>query len=452
MIKTMIGKRHFAFAGALLVSLGLLLTSCGTQADEQERAEKLNKNEGGPFGGAVNGMQSAKARDLDEEEKNPENTLLVDDICPMAYRGDVTAGSVNGEKRARPGGDIDGYAKMPGPYGKSRNKNGYSADCARDVTYYNFLKLEVGMSLEDVKEIISDAETEAIKYSDMTWWMFDSGPTRIRVEIVDGELVEAIYHDDYRIFVDASDIDLNMDMFRRLEKGMSVDDVKGILGESFFKKSFSAMSRSDASRLAWFCEEGEIEVIFDYSGKVAAFMQEGLQYVPDSRMKYEILTDRQIMESFKRIDIGTSSSDLESLMGNYVPLSHSTVNLNFRREVDLYRFDRRDGNGGICVEFEFEDGKLFRKEFISLPKTLLPETDLSSAERIRAGMTYSRVSAILGEGFKLREEKGFSGHEEKYSWNLPGGDEFLWSYLEIQFLNGAIPSEVYINLFVPGLE
>jgi len=436
----------------LLVSLGLLLAACGTQTDEHERTVKLNKNEGGPFGGASNGKQSAKACDLGEEEQNPENTLFVDNIGPMAHRVDAAAGSVTGDTLTLLTREADGYAKMPGPYGKSRNMHGYTAGCARDVTYANFLKLEIGMSLLDVEEIISDAEVEAIKYSDLTWWMFDSGPTRIRIEIVNGELVEAIYHDEYRVCVAASNPGLNMEMYQRLEKGMSADEVKGILGENFFKKSISVMSRSDASRLVWFCEEGEIEVIFDYSGKVAAFMQEGLQYIPDSRVEYEVLTDRQIMGNFAKIAIGTSSDDLERLFGNYVPLSHSTVNLNFRRAVDLYRFDRRDGYGGICVEFEFEDGKLFRKEFISLPKTLLPETDLSGAERIRAGMMYNRVSAILGEGFKIREEKGFSGHEEKYSWSLPGGDEFLWSYLEIQFLNGAIPSEAYINLFVPGLE
>jgi len=335
------------------------------------------------------------------------------------------------------------YAQMPGAYGKSRNRYGYTVSDARGVTYENFLKIELDMSLSDVEAILSDADADSYEYSNYESWTFDSGPTWIRVEITKGKVTGAQYRDDNRVCVDTSDI--SMDKFLRLKESMTIDEVKGILGENFYKSRISSTQRADAYRLIWFSEDGEIEILFNTADRVTAYAQYGLQLFPDTRMKYGVLTTQQLLDNFTKVEMDIDYAELERQMDNYIPLYYSTVNLNFRDNASYYKFQRDEGYSYITIGFRFEDGKLYDKEFTGIPAKFLPKTDAASAKLVKVGMTYSEVKEILGEGYMYsvtavpRREV-----EEEYQWSLPGSD---YSYVTIRFVDGIIPYESSIYIY-----
>jgi len=450
-------KKRFALALALLllpILLAALLASCRGQQNLREIEEYRRNMAQEALGASPEDAIAALGGDIDGDAQTTKKPKEPGNLDLQSLQGDAAnaagldgaspgaAGEGGAEGRAEFTGNAADYAEMPGPYGKSRNTRDYRIGDARDVTHENFLKLEVGMSLSDVKEIIEDAVVESSEYKDYTAWTFDGIATRICVDIKGGKLFWASYRDDYRICVDASDI--SMEKFLRLEEGMSIDEVKGILGGNHMRRTIGGTNRADSSRYVWFSDEGEIEVVFNASERVSAFMQEGLQYVPDSRAKHGPLTDLQLMENFAKFSTGTDSAELETLMGNYVPLFYTMVNLNYRNVVDFYKFDRRSGYDGIWLEFEFEDGKLFGKEAKKVPKALLPGTDVPSAETLKAGMTYSDVRGIVGDGFMSREYvTTYGSREEDYMWKLPGDEA---NYLKVTFNDGKITYDVYINI------
>ena len=451
-------KTALALASVMLLALllAVMLASCDGKQKLLDLAELRGNKAEEPLGAPAGDATDDPDGDPNGEAQKPKKPKEPADPGQPGQPGDtlsayVLDGDAAGEgggtpavPRAEFAGNAADYADMPGPYGKSRNIRDYRVSDARDVTHENFLKLEVGMRLSDVKDIIKDAVIESTEYKDYTAWTFDGVATRISVDIKGGKLFWASYRDNYRICVDTSDI--SMAKFLKLVEGMSIDEVMGILGGNYMKRAFGGSNRADSSRYVWFSDEGEIEVVFNASDRVSAFMQEGLQYVPDSRAKHGALTDRQLMDNFAKVATGTDRDDLERLMGNYVPLFYTMVNLNYRNVVDMYKFDRRGDYDGIWLEFEFEDGLLFGKEAKKVPKALLPATDVASAERIAVGMAYSDVKAIVGEGFMSREyESTYGSREEDYMWKLPGDES---NYLKVTFNDGKITHNVYINIFV----
>jgi len=339
-------------------------------------------------------------------------------------------------------GNAEDYAEMPGSYGKSRNTFGYTISGAKDVTYENFLKLEIGMSFPDVRGILSDAMVESTEYSFYTEWTFESDSTLICATIRDDQLIDAQYHDYFRVCVNPSEV--SMDKFRQLEPGMLSDEVKGILGEGFYINSISSIFRGDATRLTWFNDEGEIIVVFNDSNRVTSFEQSGFQYIPDSRMDYDVLTNQQLLDNFAKVRMGIEYAELEELMGNYIPLFSSRVDKTYVSVEDLYKFQRGDGDDMIAIDFYFNDGKLYQADFWIIQKTLLPMTDASSAEKLKEGMTYSEVAEILGEGKKNRAEVCSLGiHKESYMWDLPG----RYNYVQVAFTDGIIENDGAIYIY-----
>ena len=344
-------------------------------------------------------------------------------------------------------GNEDDFSEMPGPFGKSRNWRGYSLEDARDVTQENFMRLSIGMSIPDVLAILSDADVESTAHGNGDEsWRFASDATRITIEARGGNVRWAHYYDFFRVAVDESDV--SMPKFQQLAAGMPATDVKGILGETYFRSTISAGGGAglESTSLVWFSDEGEIEVIFDASDRVLGFMQFGLQNIPDARTSHRVLTNRQLMENFSNVELGTNPAMLEEVMGNYIPLNNTRVNLSFRNFEESYRFDRDNGEGRVVLEFSFLDNMLYRKDAQIIPIELLPETDVHSARSLRAGMTYNEVREILGEGFKARETDTPDWvFEELYLWKLPRSE--YDDYVMVQFFDGVIPDEYAITIF-----
>ena len=337
-------------------------------------------------------------------------------------------------------GKASDYAAMPKTYGEARNLLGYTILDARDVTYENFLKLELGMSLSDVMDILSDAETDSYDYtfSNSTQWRFSSNPTSISVEINDDTVVNAQFRDPFRLCVDPADI--GMSMFLQIEAGMSLNEVEDLLGGDFFVSAISAES-TEATSLTCYSDEGEITVIFNTQKIVTAFTQAGFQLYPDARMNYDVLTNRQILDNFQKVSLGITYPELEALMENYIPLYETEVNIILEGKREVYNFARGHYDDRMYLSFTFRDGMLEKAESWFTPESLLTTTDLSSALKIGEGMSYSEVVEILGEGYRIGVESSFAGGVfEDYKWLLPGE----YNNIQVTFEDGFVCYEPYI--------
>jgi len=93
------------------------------------------------------------------------------------------------------------------------------------------------------------------------------------------------------------------------------------------------------------------------------------------------------------------------------------------------------------LRFVFRDGMLYNAYSSSTPKSLLTTTDYSSALKIVEDMSYSEVVEILGEGYRISVESGYTGsiHEE-YNWLLPGE----YNDISVTFEDGFVYNEPYI--------
>ena len=337
-------------------------------------------------------------------------------------------------------GKASDYAAMPKTYGAARNLLGYTILDARDVTYENFLKLEIGMSLSEVKGILSDSEAYSSDYDvlDYTFWQFSSNPTNISVEISDDKVVEAEFHDPFRVFVVPADI--SMSVFLQIKDSMTLDEVEDLLGGDSFVSAIRDRSTS-ATSLTWYSDEGEITVVFNDLNRVTAFMQAGFQLYPDARMNYDVLTNRQILDNFQKVSLGITYPELEALMENYIPLYETEVNIIMNRKREYYEFTRGHYDDAMRLRFTFYDGMLSYAYSSGTSKSLLTTTDYSSALKIGEGMSYSEVVEILGEGYRISVDSSYDGNlREEYKWLLPGE----YYYTSIQFEDGFVCHEPYI--------
>jgi len=335
-------------------------------------------------------------------------------------------------------GKASDYAEMPKTYGEARNLLGYTILDAKDVTYDNFLKLEVGMSLSDIMDILSDTKPNQSEYLPYLW-KFSSNPTVISVEIDDDKVTKAEFLDPFRICVDPADI--SMSAFLQIKIRMPLDDVTGLLGGNYFISAISAKS-AEATTLTWYCNEGEIKVIFNTSNLVTTCMQTGFQLYPDARMNYDVLTNRQILDNFQKVSLGITYPELEELMENYVPLCKTEANSDRNGGTEeTYEFKRGFRSNGMSLRFEFQNGILYAASSRSTPNSLLTTTDLSSALQIEKGMSYSEVVEILGEGYRIRVSAGYRGSvNEEYKWLLPGD----YYNIQLTFEDGFVYYEPYI--------
>ena len=316
----------------------------------------------------------------------------------------------------------DNYAQMPGAYGASRNIYDFTRSDARGVTQDNFLKLRTGMSSAEVKEILSDAEFSVTnKIDNFEYWAFESEPTIIKVDMNNGILDHATYLDYFRLCVTKSDF--SIDTYLKLKQGISFDDVVTILGDNYFKKSITTPSYflPEATELNWFSEEGEIRIYFNENGRVLAFAQSGLQYLPDSRFKYDVLSDAQILANYNTVPLDIEYPKLLELMGNYIPLINTLTNGSGAEVSDRYMFSRYNEKDNLfSIDFNFRDGKLCETNIITIPKPLVPKINLSDAKKVAEGMSYDDVKGILGEGVKTRhkvtKDRDF---DEEYIWHVP---------------------------------
>ena len=325
----------------------------------------------------------------------------------------------------------DNYAAMPEPYGASRNRRNFTRSDARGVTQENFQKLKAGMSATEAKEILSDAEFSTETSGSLEFWYFKSEPTTIRISVTDGIMDNATYTDSYRVCVTTSDI--SIDKYLKLEQGIYFDDVLTILGDNYYKKSITMPSNwlPEAAQLNWFSEEGEIMVFFNENGKVLAFAQTGLQYLPDSRFKYDVLSDAQILENFNNVPMDIDYRKLLDLMDNYIPLYFTSTNGSDAEILDRYVFSRyNEKDERFSIDFNFRDGKLFEKHIEKIPDQLVPKISMSDAKKIDHGMSYNDLKGLVGEGVKVRVEvTKYNDLEEEYLWLVP--DEQNPGYYDI---------------------
>ena len=359
--------------------------------------------------------------------------------APIETPDDQTGNTGSGTIQAPYYGAASDYATMPGSYGKSRNVYGYTINDTKGVTYDNFMKLEIGMSLSDVRSLFPDADTASSEYTYYTEWTFRSNVTTIYVAVDDGKVKEASYYDSYRICVDSADVLISE--FMRLEVGMTFDEVIDLMGGDFFVCSISSYSNLDATRLTWFNDGGEITVVFDSSNKVSAFMEAGFQQCPDMRFDYYVLTNQQLLENFQKIRTGIDYFELMSLMECYIPLFEASVNMNFAGTLARYEFTRSDGDDNqISIKFRFEDAKLVNADIYTIPDSLLTMTDSASAQQIRERMSYSEVIGILGESYCVEVDARYGKVWECYKWDLPG----YFNYIRVQFTDGIV-DYIYLN-------
>jgi len=328
----------------------------------------------------------------------------------------------NGSDTKKLARDEPGYAEMPESYGKSRNLNHYTVSDAGDATYENFLKLKPNMSLSDVKALFPGVKADEY-FKDK--WVITSAATEIGIFITNDKLLSADYHDDYRVCVNESDI--SMAKFQQLDIGMTLDEIKAILGANGYISQIGGAITSDGKEVTWFSEAGEITAVFNKNDKGLGFAQYGLQYKEDARAQYPVLTERQLLDNFAGAALDITYDELEKQMNNYIPLKYTTVNMNHSNVEDHYEFNRTNEDGvGLTLDFVFDDGKLSDKNAVYVPMSLMPATDVESANKVKEDMSYDEVKALLGEGYETEERYDPDGSVQKvYQWKLPGRNNFV---------------------------
>ena len=351
-----------------------------------------------------------------------------------------------------------GYAEMPESYGKSRNTEGYSVEDAGRVNYANFLKLEIGMSPEDVKAILKMEEShfseiDESEFSMSFYTTIDDSVVHnlpwIYTSFKDNQLRSTAYDDYYRLCVEPENISL--EKFQKLKIGMSLQSAEEILGRSYYKNRVYD-SDFQTNAFTWFNDEGEITVCFDPERGAFSFEQSGFQYTPDRRKEYPELSDQQVLENFAGVALGITYEELEKQFNNYIPLKKTSV---YSDIIDDDYYFSRDSGERLGIYFEFRDGILEEKWFISYPTALMPKVKASDAKEIGAGMTYEQVRRILkADGYKIIESiqtynEGEKLYEE-YIWKLSGKNKY--DYARLKFTDGIIKSKDDIFIYISGYE
>lgn len=342
-----------------------------------------------------------------------------------------------------------GYAEENPAFGKGRNTEGYKKSDVGNINYDNFLKLEGGMTVEQVQEILATDTVETSDSSGGAYHRFYNDKrelTKITVFFEDGKLKDVDYSDYYRLCVPSADI--SMAKFKQLSRDMKLDEIKSILGKDFYKQQFMIYSGGRTSELfVWFNDDGQIDVWADTNGDVSMISQGGLSDIPDNRTAYPILTDKQIVDNFSKVEMGVSYEQLEKQFNNFIPLEQSEI---YEDGIEDWYSFRRFVDASIYASFYFNNGKLYQKNFYGYPVDLMPAADKDAAEAVTPGMDYDEVKSLIGvDGYMTIEsssgDDSYRRGRKEYVWKLPDINEN--AYIQITFTEGKIEDDYGIYIY-----
>lgn len=143
------------------------------------------------------------------------------------------------------------------------------------ITYDNFLKINMGMSYDEVKAIIGEGEEKSsseaggIKTTMYSWK--GDGLTSINITIQND-----ITKTKSQLGLVSSKADVNMDKYNKINNGMSYDEVKGILDEGALT-SESKIMNSDSVMYSWVNKNGSNMNVTFSDGKVSSKSQLNLK-------------------------------------------------------------------------------------------------------------------------------------------------------------------------------
>ncbi|WP_286904401.1 DUF3862 domain-containing protein [Clostridium sp. UBA1652] len=143
------------------------------------------------------------------------------------------------------------------------------------ISYDNFLKINMGMSYDEVKAILGEGEEKSSSEAGglkttMYAWKGD-GLTSINITIQND-----ITKTKSQLGLVSSKADVNMDKYNKVNNGMSYDEVKGILDEGVLISEGKIMN-SDSTMYSWVNKNGSNMNVTFSDGKVSSKSQLSLK-------------------------------------------------------------------------------------------------------------------------------------------------------------------------------
>lgn len=136
------------------------------------------------------------------------------------------------------------------------------------ITYENFCSIQMGMTYDQVKEVLGDGqeqssnEVSGIKTVMYSW--SGSGVSNMNVTIQNDEVVGKAQSGLYK-----DKANITMDQYNKIENGMTYDQVKGILGEGEISSQTKIMD-AESTMYSYINKDGSnANFTFDASGMSA---------------------------------------------------------------------------------------------------------------------------------------------------------------------------------------
>lgn len=176
-------------------------------------------------------------------------------IGALAGRGNKKEVDVSTDKTTSSTQSTESTSSTPA---KSENK----------ITYENFCSIQMGMTYDQVKELLGDGqeqssnEVSGIKTVMYSW--SGSGVSNMNVTIQNNEVVGKAQSGLYK-----DKANITMDQYNKIENGMTYDQVKGILGEGEISSQTKIMD-AESTMYSYINKDGSnANFTFDASGMSA---------------------------------------------------------------------------------------------------------------------------------------------------------------------------------------
>ncbi|OPJ64144.1 DUF3862 domain-containing protein [Clostridium oryzae] len=144
---------------------------------------------------------------------------------------------------------------------------------------------------------------------------------------------------------------------------------------------------------------------------------------------------RVTYSSFLKVKMGMSYSQVKHILGKGKVDSSSSTE-GYKSTVYSWKTD----NGDKYIIVGIQNGKAITKSQNNLNNKISNVTK-AKYKKLKQGMTYKKVKAILGSGVLTSQYKTSSGSTMAYVWQSKNG-----GYIEINFSYGKLNSKVNIGV------
>ncbi len=139
---------------------------------------------------------------------------------------------------------------------------------------------------------------------------------------------------------------------------------------------------------------------------------------------YNLLLENPAYKSFLNLKVGDSKESVEKILGEGKALEKDP----FDTSVEPYEYTK----DGTIIWINYKDNALVKRA-IKENKEWTATITKEDFAKIKEGMTYEEIKAILGEGQITSESSSSSGTTTTYFWNIKAG----YQNITIKFKDGV---------------